>query len=365
MRVLALLTLSLLLSCERHSDIANASIAAIEIAPRNKTGLVVPGARSTEYEEPTASEFPSRFFGKSDDEARRSLREEEIVEVKKGRGGRSLAFKLTLADGTLGYYKPEQTFSSAHWYAELMAYYLDRELGFGRVPPAVGRRIKWEILRPYAKGDKRIEEIVVQDDGTVRGAFIWWLNKKPTRLTTGRNWERWIRVDGPLHISPYQAPIDWRKDRKSGEASEQHWPLAKKPDTPERPSELSDMILFDYLCTNVDRWGGENENVRTYGKDGPLLFFDNGAGFSPGRARIPLMDSRLRALQRFVPSTRKKLDGLDLDKLHARMKTDALYPFLPERSWDGLVTRLIHARTYLADLETRFGDRNHLTAPVF
>ncbi len=366
---IALLCL-LLCACDERRDLTTAAAAASTTTSRSKaTDAPIspthePVANKTTgsphaTKEPSAN-LNSVFLGEPDDTARASLREQEIKEIEKGRGGRSLAFKLTLADGTQGYYKPEQTFSGAHWYAELMAYYLDRELGFGRVPPVVGRRVEWSRLAPYAKGDPRLDEIIIQDDGTVRGALIWWLPKKPTRLVTGRNWERWVRVDGPLHISPYQAPIDWRKDRKSGDASEQHWPLAKSPDIANRPTELSDMIIFDYLCTNVDRWGGDNENVRTHGEGGPLLFFDNGAGFSPGRARIPLMDSRLHALQRYAPNTRERLDKLDLERLQSRMKRDPLYPFLPERSWQGLGERLAHARQYLQRLDDDYQSRAHL-----
>lgn len=355
----SLLLTGLLFALGACETAPGAAPSASRAAPLEKAKTLAHAARTSIKEEPSkaASAHRSRFLGLSDSARRQALSSQPIVEIEKGRGGRSLAFKLTLADGTQGYYKPEQTFSGAHWYAELMAYYLDRELGFERVPPVVSRTIAWKTLLPYAKGDKRVREVIVQEDGTVRGALIWWLDKKPTRLETGRNWEKWVRLHGPLHVSPYQRPIDWRRDRKSGDASEQGWPLAETPDRPERPRELSDMILFDYLCTNVDRWGGDNENVRTYGAGGPLLFFDNGAGFSPGIARISLMDARLHALERFSATTRARIDGLDLQKLDQRMQSDPLYPFLPERSWQGLQTRLQHARSYLEQLSSQHGER--------
>ncbi len=83
----------------------------------------------------SSQEKPAAFLGQPDADRIEALRTEEISEVTKGRGGRSLAFKITLADGTRGYFKPKQTFSAAHWYSELAAYYLDRELGLDRVPP--------------------------------------------------------------------------------------------------------------------------------------------------------------------------------------------------------------------------------------
>jgi hypothetical protein len=63
----------------------------------------------------------------------------QIAHVKRSYGGRSVAFKITLEDGTQGYFKPEQTVQSAQWHAEIVAYYLDRALGLGRVAPVVTR----------------------------------------------------------------------------------------------------------------------------------------------------------------------------------------------------------------------------------
>jgi len=54
------------------------------------------------------------FLGEPDSDRIEALRTAEISEVTKGRGGRSLAFKIKLADGTSGYFKPKQTFSAAH-----------------------------------------------------------------------------------------------------------------------------------------------------------------------------------------------------------------------------------------------------------
>ena len=99
------------------------------------------------------------FLGEPDANKIAALRSAEIAQVTKGKGGRSLAFKITLADGTRGYFKPKQTFSAAHWYSEVAAYYLDRELGLGRVPPTTGRTFRWSELRKAAGNDERVSEI--------------------------------------------------------------------------------------------------------------------------------------------------------------------------------------------------------------
>jgi hypothetical protein len=294
----------------------------------------------------------SRFLGEPDHAMRAALANEEIVAIERGHGGRSLAFKITLADGTSGYYKPEQTFSAAHYYSELAAYYLDRELGLGRVPPAIGRTMEWEPLRMAAAGDARVDEVIVREDGTVRGAFIWWIPERLERLAGGRGWDKWVRVEPQLLVSPFQRPRDWSGANVMTEGA----PATEQPDTTERAAELSDMILFDYLTTNVDRWGGNFQNVRTRGAGGPLIYLDNGAGFTAGPrgARVPLMDARLHAVQRFQRETLSRLRQLDRTRLERRMAEDPLAPFLTDRHLDDLFERRDHVLDHAAAMESQF-----------
>ncbi|MEM9192664.1 MAG: hypothetical protein AAGF12_26055, partial [Myxococcota bacterium] len=300
----------------------------------------------------------TQFLGASEHRQRLALATQPIADIEKGRGGRSLAFKITLEDGTVGYYKPEQSFSAAHWYAEVASYYLDRELGIGRVPPTVGRRLPWAPLRAIAGNDRRVPEIVVQEDGTVRGAFIWWVPGGLDAIDPPEGWERWVRLDGSLSIDPYQRPREWSRDQRRFRAGTLDPPAAEAgdPDTPERAGELSDLILFDYLTTNVDRWGGSFTNVRTRGEGGPLVYLDNGAGFTPGPvARIPLMDARLHGLQRFRRPTLERIRQLDFDRLRRRMAQDPLAPILNERQWTHLSERRAHLLEYADGLAASRG----------
>ena len=295
----------------------------------------------------------SRFLGELDHTVREALATGEIAEIERGHGGRSLAFKITLVDGTQGYFKPEQSFSAAHYYSELAAYYLDRELGLGRVPPAIGRVMEWAPLREAAGGDERIDEVAVQEDGTVRGAFIWWIPERLARIQPGRRWDKWVRQEGSLLISPYQRPREWSNAHIPTEG-----PIAEdEADTEERVGELTDLILFDYLTTNVDRWGGNYTNVRTRGEGGPLIYLDNGAGFTAGpRARVPLMDARLHALQRFRRETVDRIRELDQGSLEARMARDPLAPFLRARHYEHLFVRRDHLLEHVEELSGRYGD---------
>lgn len=300
------------------------------------------------------------FLGEPDTSRVGALRTGEIAEVKKGRGGRSLAFQITLKDGTRGYFKPKQSFSAAHWYSEVAAYYLDRALGLGRVPPTTGRVLRWKDLEAAAGPDDRVAELSIAPDGTIRGAFIWWIPERLQRLRMGRQWERWVRVQKTLPITPYQRPVDYRADlnRRPGvrEATDPNRPVAKNPDVDTRPAELSDMIVFDYLTQNVDRWGGDFTNVRTRGADGPLIYLDNGAGFWLGEQRLGLMEARLKALQRFRRSTIDAVRALDIDAMAADMATDPLAPVLNDKQLDGLAQRRQAVLDHVAAMVGRFGE---------
>lgn len=300
------------------------------------------------------------FLGEPDAPRIASLRHGAIAEVKKGRGGRSLAFQIVLEDGTRGYFKPKQSFSAAHWYSEVASYYLDRELGLGRVPPTTGRVFPWSELKKAAGNDDRVGELQIESDGTLRGAFIWWIPEPLRRLRMGRKWERWVRVQKVLPITPYQRPVDYRADlnRRPGirEATDPKRPVAKASNVEPRAAELSDLIVFDYLTQNVDRWGGDFTNVRTRGDGGPLIFLDNGAGFWLGEQRLGLMEARLKALQRFRKSTVAAVRALDVDSLAARMRGDPLAPVLNAKQLDGLRQRRQAVLDHVESLIARFGE---------
>ena len=307
-----------------------------------------------------AEDVGAAFLGHPDARRIEALRTGEIGEVKKGKGGRSLAFKVTLTDGTRGYFKPKQTFSAAHWYSELAAYYLDRELGMGRVPPTTGRRFRWSELRAAAGTDSRVSELGIEKDGTLKGAFVWWIPEPLDRVRMGRNWERWVRVQKSLPITPYQRPVDYRADlnRRPGirEATDPSRPIAQAPDIEARPAELSDLIVFDYLTQNVDRWGGDFTNLRSRGKGGPLIYLDNGAGFWLGEQRLGLMEARLKALQRFRRSTIDAVRALDIERFASRLREDPLAPVLNEKQLDGLEQRRRAVLEHVDAMVTRFGE---------
>ncbi|HEY2734699.1 MAG TPA: hypothetical protein VGI70_11975 [Polyangiales bacterium] len=308
---------------------------------------------------------PPGFMGRPERALLERLREEPLTAARKGSGGRTLAFKVTLASGLKAYLKPEQSVSSAHWYAEVAAYHLDRALGLGRVPPVTSRSFAWAPLEKAAADDRRIPEVKVGRDGRVRAALVAWLNEPLVPATTPRGWENWVRSEAfpRTTASPYRRPAAYGSAlARIHERAVQQLPrelfYETVPAIPERdlPAALSDMIVFDFLTLNYDRFGGDNANVLTLGPNGPLIFLDNGDGFSDGPVRRQLLDERLAPLSRFRRRTIDALRALDMRAFAAGLAREPLAPILDARALAGLAARRAIVLEHVAAQQRRYGD---------
>jgi len=322
-------------------------------APASEPTAGAPGAAATGFLEQPETELLER------------LRSGHVESIKKGTGGRTLAFKVTLSNGTVGYFKPEQRVSSAHWYAEVAAYYLDRALGFGRVPTLVSRRLPWSPFASAAAEDPRSAEIILGQDGTVRGALIAWLPDPLVPAATPPGWENWVRSAPfpPAAVTPYQRAARYFAARneqlrrsKHGEPGVMRYRVAPEPSDASLPAALSDMIVFDFLTLNYDRFGGDNVNVLTLGERGPLIWLDNGDAFSVGPPRRSLLDARLEPLSRFRTRTVQALRALDVNALGERMRADPLGPILTPSMLRGLELRRQAVLQHVAAQERRYGE---------
>jgi hypothetical protein len=289
------------------------------------------------------TEIGPSFLGAPDAPILEVLARSGVTRIERGTGGRSVGFRLTFEDGSRGYFKPEQTFSGSHFYAEIASYHLDRMLGLGRVPPTIGRRLAWAPLRALV-GRERASEVIVRGD-EVCGSLSWWVPEPLVRLSVGLGWEAWARFSPPLAVSPFQRARVYAIEASGGavvqDASETRR-AADAPDVADRAAELSDMVLFDYLTENIDRWGGGYTNVRTRGDAGPLVFLDNAAGFIEAPQASPgFMDARLHAIQRFRRSTVEAIRALSIDGLRERVEHDACAPILNARFYAQLEERRV------------------------
>ena len=181
------------------------------------------GEVSVRSHAPPAKIEVSSFFGEREDAPlRRALLNGQIKSVEKGRGGRSLGFRLMLDTGEKAYFKADQTFSAANWFGEVASYHLDRMLGIGRVPLVVSRTFPWDLLAPAAGKDVRKSEIIVRGN-EVQGALVAWVTGQLQPLPHQPGWERWVRVQhwSSGAISPYQRPAVWKHQLDTGGLSKE------------------------------------------------------------------------------------------------------------------------------------------------
>lgn len=265
-----------------------------------------------------------------------------IARFRRNKGGSTITIKAYYADGYKAAFKPEQRRSVSNYRAEIAAYHLDRLLGLGRVAPVLGRWVDRELLRAHLAFNEaepewleRFDAEVEDHDGKVRGAFIAWHSKR-------------LHSESP--------PAGWNRQLRSRQ------PVAKN--IAGRLGEWSDMIVFDFLLDNYDRWSGGN--VLYLGKGGPLILLDNAAGFTVWRTRQGVTTAkRLDPVCRFNRSTietvRRMSKSAPIKKrLGARLGRstgrDPLAPILTEEQLEGLDARVEQLLKHVGACEAELGD---------
>lgn len=235
-----------------------------------------------------------------------------IVEVTVNKGGGSVSMRVKFADGRKAALKPEQTGHSTDPRAEIAAYHADRILGFGRTAAVAGRRLPHAELRAalVASGADeaflaRFDRNVVARDGHVDAALIAWHKGPLVEEEIEPAWAALLATGDPV---------------PEGDAA--------------KLAERSDLVLFDFLIDNPDRYSGGN--ILRLGKGGPLVFLDQGAAFGKNRlARRATTKDILEKVCRFRASTLDALASVGPGKperlgalLAASLGRDALAPVL-------------------------------------
>jgi hypothetical protein len=169
------------------------------------------------------------------------------------------------------------------------------------VPRAFPRAFDRDKLRaavaPSGAGELFDREVIVRDRRTM-GALIPWIDSLEFV---------------PLEAEPWLAR--WHGWLRKGGAV---------PDDQKRfASDISTMVVFDYVTGNFDRWSGGN-----IGRDketGTLLFIDNDGAFYevPHPGPLARQLDILRSVERFSKSFVTSLERLDLEKLRTAMGEEA------------------------------------------
>lgn len=251
-------------------------------------------------------------------------------------GHTSITFRVRLRPTMKAAYKPKTGLQRHGYQSEIAAYRVARLLGFDNVPPAVFRRVsKREMSQRFhkehkAKWPKVRRSILWDKDGTAPGAAIYWIpSLRELGLDNNKRWTAWL-VQGD--------PVPEGKEV-----------LAR---------ELSNMVLFDFLIANRDRYSGGNlkgapSGDRVYLRDHDRAF---SAPLSP-KSYARLKDHLVQA-QRFSRSTVERLASVDREGLLRELSRDpssADEPVLTDLQVADFLERRATALSHIAALVEEFG----------
>lgn len=288
------------------------------------------------------------FLGVADDVLLDPLRESPIKKVKFNRGGSSISLRIDFANGARAAFKPRQTNMQSVPRREIVAFRINRLLGLSSVPPAIGRAFSVTkllgSLRPESQYYRpRLQAEMIQKGGLVAGELSWWI---PV-IERGR-------VDG-YEMDSMEGIVSWKRHLTVGS------------EIPKRDralvAQISDMVLFDFIINNPDRWSGGNARVS---EDQRVLYFmDNTMSFGDDSDGHPKSRTYLERCQRFSRSLVSRLRNLQESEIVEVLSTDVepFSYFLRDVEITALLSRRDYALEYIDTLILQHGDSQVLTFP--
>lgn len=332
-----------------RAEFAQEAIAAeiIDDAPRMRADAP-PLTPFTELNYVAASESTGMFMGVADEVLLAPLRDSPVTQVKFNKGGSSISLRIDFANGARAAFKPRQINWQSVPRREVVAFRLNRLLGLSSVPPAIGRRFTkaelLEHLHPESTWYRpRLQAEMIEEDGYVLGELSWWI---PV-IERGR-------IDG-FDIDSMEGIVSWKRMLTVGaDIPEAHRALI---------AQISNMVLFDLLISNPDRWSGGNARVS---EDQTILYFmDNTLSFGDNQRGHPKARTYFERCQVFSRSLVGRLRALRESDVRAVLASD-VEPFdfyLYEEEITALMSRRDRALEYIDSLVALYGDQAVLAFP--
>ena len=294
---------------------------------------------------PTIFEEPAgTFLGMSDEMLLERVRHQPILGMKLNKGGSTLSFRVEFADGSRAAFKPAQTDLRTIPRKEVAAYRLNRLLGLNAVPPAAPRMVSREEIFSHLHPDSLADlpriraETVFNPLGKTAGVVMYWVPEiKDSNLDTPEGIHQsmqWLTQGQPI-------PVDKRA-------------LA---------AQLSQLVVFDFLTSNPDRYSGGN--MKTSADGSRLLFMDNTMSFFIEPEGNEHTRSTLHRTQRFSRQLYQALDRVTvpaLERILAQASPDD-YQILTPSEIRAVVARRDLVRRHIDGLVASYGPRNVLVFP--
>jgi hypothetical protein len=292
---------------------------------------------------PIATDDSGLFLGMSDELLLERVREQPIVRVKLNHGGSSLSFRVDLADGSRAAFKPLQTNLQTIPRKEVAAYRLNRLLGLNAVPPATARAVTRDDIVSKLHPESlsalpRIQaETLFDPVGKTSGVVSYWI---PT-----------IKDSGLDTAEGIEATTTW---------------LSQGTDIPPEKRgmavQVSNLIVFDFLTANPDRYSGGNMMMSPDGQQ--LFYMDNTLAFFPEPKGHPKTRPALQRTQRFSRHLYQALERITAPVLarvlhEGREDGEVLTP----EEIGAVVARREAVQQHIQALATMYGQQNVLVFP--
>jgi len=291
------------------------------------------------FEEPAGT-----FLGMDDEMLLERVRRQPITKMKLNKGGSSLSFRVDLADGSRAAFKPAQTNFQTIPRKEVAAYRLNRLLGLNAVPPAAPRKVSREEMFASLSPESLVylprirAETIFDPMGKTAGVIMYWVPgikdsdlDSPAGIHQGL---QWLTQGQPIPT-----------DRRS---------LA---------AQFSQLIVFDFLTSNPDRFSGGNMKISADGSR--LLFMDNTMSFFIEPEGNERTRSTLKRAQRFSRHLYHALDRVStptLERILAQASEND-YEILTPSEIRAVVARRDWVKRYIDGLVATYGVRNVLVFP--
>jgi hypothetical protein len=284
-----------------------------------------------------AQESAGSFMGMEDDFLIARLRSQPIVRMKFNKGGSSLSFRVDLADGSRAAFKPAQTNLQTIPRREVAAYRINRLLGLGAVPPATPRMVSRTDMFSHLHPDTlpmlpRVRaETVFDPRGNTAGVMMYWI---PVIKDSGLDTPEGI-AQSTRWLSQGQAIPD-----------EKHSLAA----------QLADLLVFDFLISNPDRYSGGNMLTNEDGSR--LLFMDNTLSFFIEPQGNDKTRAALARGQRFSRRLYHALDRISEETLVANLAqaSEGNYEILTKPEIRAVVSRRDYILKYIDGLVATYGE---------
>lgn len=291
---------------------------------------------ATEDAQPQVLHFPGQ--GEFSHDAILQALAQAVPTQFKAVGTTNLVFRMRTDGEHTGAFKPRMAERRHRWRGEVAAYRLGRLLGLDNIAPAISRVVAERTMRSQLHPNTLPRWAELREaagwgpDSGVPGAAIYWI---PEMVDLGldqnlRRWRPWLS--------------------QGGELPEEQAVLAR---------DLSNLLVFDYLIANWDRFSGGNLSGLP---DRSRIFLrDHDAGFA---ASLPAQIHRrlrrhLMRTERFSRSVIEAIQAMDEESLRAALAEDPWYevePLLTERQLAGVMERRLTLLSYVGALIDRHGE---------